>query len=84
VALDVGFGYTKIVSDTGADVFPSVVGEWDAGRPSPGWRLNGKLHVMGVPGDSIEAFLLFSGRRLIEGVNTGTAIDSGARSRFPC
>ena len=43
-----------------------------------GLAVNGKLLVMGVPGDAIQVspFILFSGRRAIEGVNTGTAIDA--------
>jgi alcohol dehydrogenase/propanol-preferring alcohol dehydrogenase len=43
-----------------------------------GLAVNGKLLVMGVPLDNMEVspFLLFSGRRAIEGVNTGTAIDA--------
>jgi D-arabinose 1-dehydrogenase-like Zn-dependent alcohol dehydrogenase len=43
-----------------------------------GLGLNGKLLLMGVPMENIETppFVLFSGRRSIEGVNTGTAIDS--------
>ncbi|MES1209035.1 MAG: alcohol dehydrogenase catalytic domain-containing protein, partial [Pseudomonadota bacterium] len=44
----------------------------------PGLGVNGKLLVMGVPTENIPVspFVLFSGRRAIEGVNTGTAIDA--------
>jgi D-arabinose 1-dehydrogenase-like Zn-dependent alcohol dehydrogenase len=44
----------------------------------PGLGLNGKLLVIGVGPDPIEAsaFLLIGGRRSIEGVYSGTAIDS--------
>lgn len=42
IGLDVGFGYTKSVSATGADAFPSVVGDWAGSRPGqdllPGHR----------------------------------------------
>jgi alcohol dehydrogenase/propanol-preferring alcohol dehydrogenase len=43
-----------------------------------GLAVNGKLLMMGVPPDTIDIppFLLFSGRRAVEGVNTGSAIDS--------
>jgi D-arabinose 1-dehydrogenase-like Zn-dependent alcohol dehydrogenase len=49
-----------------------------------GLAVNGKLLVMGVPGDKLEvsAFILFSGRRAIEGVNTGTAIDAADTLAF--
>jgi len=49
-----------------------------------GLAVNGKLLVMGVPGDKLEVspFLLFSGRRAIEGVNTGTAIDAADTLAF--
>ncbi len=44
----------------------------------PGLGLNGKLLVIGVSGDPMEvpAFVLISGRRSIEGVYAGIAIDS--------
>lgn len=42
IGLDVGFGYTKSVSATGPDAFPSVVGDWVGARPGqdllPGQR----------------------------------------------
>jgi len=49
-----------------------------------GLGVNGKLLVMGVPGENIEVppFILFSGRRAIEGVNTGTAIDAADTLAF--
>jgi alcohol dehydrogenase/propanol-preferring alcohol dehydrogenase len=49
-----------------------------------GLGINGKLLVMGVPGDNMEvsAFILFSGRRAIEGVNTGSAIDAADTLAF--
>lgn len=49
-----------------------------------GLRVNGKLLVMGVPRDHLEvsAAILFSGRRVIEGVNTGTAVDAADTLAF--
>jgi D-arabinose 1-dehydrogenase-like Zn-dependent alcohol dehydrogenase len=49
-----------------------------------GLAVNGKLLVMGVPGDKLEVppVLLFSGRRAVEGVNTGTAIDAADTLAF--
>jgi alcohol dehydrogenase/propanol-preferring alcohol dehydrogenase len=49
-----------------------------------GLAVNGKLLVMGVPADKLEvsAFVLFSGRRAIEGVNTGTAVDAADTLAF--
>lgn len=49
-----------------------------------GLAVNGKLLLMGVPGDNLEVppFILFSGRRAIEGVNTGTAIDAADTLAF--
>ena len=49
-----------------------------------GLAVNGKLLVMGVPGDNLEVspFILFSGRRAIEGVNTGSAIDAADTLAF--
>jgi D-arabinose 1-dehydrogenase-like Zn-dependent alcohol dehydrogenase len=49
-----------------------------------GLAVNGKLLVMGVPRDNLEvpAFILFSGRRAIEGVNTGTALDAADTLAF--
>ncbi len=49
-----------------------------------GLGVNGKLLVMGVPAESLEVspFILFSGRRAIEGVNTGTAIDAADALAF--
>jgi D-arabinose 1-dehydrogenase-like Zn-dependent alcohol dehydrogenase len=44
----------------------------------PGLALNGKLLLVGVPGEPLEvpAFPLIGGRRSIEGVYSGTSIDS--------
>ena len=49
-----------------------------------GMAVNGKLLVMGVPLDNLEVppFILFSGRRAIEGVNTGSAIDAADTLAF--
>ena len=49
-----------------------------------GLAVNGKLLVMGVPLDNLEVspFFLFSGRRAIEGVNTGSAIDAADTLAF--
>src|SRR5262249_58238878 len=49
-----------------------------------GLAVNGKLLLMGVPLDNLEVtpFFLFSGRRAIEGVNTGTAIDAADTLAF--
>jgi D-arabinose 1-dehydrogenase-like Zn-dependent alcohol dehydrogenase len=49
-----------------------------------GMAVNGKLLLMGVPGNNLEVppFILFSGRRAIEGVNTGTAIDAADTLAF--
>jgi D-arabinose 1-dehydrogenase-like Zn-dependent alcohol dehydrogenase len=49
-----------------------------------GLAVNGKLLVMGVPRDNLEVspIILFSGRRAIEGVNTGTAIDAADTLAF--
>ena len=49
-----------------------------------GLAVNGKLLVMGVPGDKMEVspFILFSGRRAIEGVNTGSAVDAADTLAF--
>jgi D-arabinose 1-dehydrogenase-like Zn-dependent alcohol dehydrogenase len=49
-----------------------------------GLKVNGKLLVMGVPGDKLQVspFILFTGRRAIEGVNTGTAIDAADTLAF--
>ncbi|HVY40892.1 MAG TPA: alcohol dehydrogenase [Polyangia bacterium] len=50
----------------------------------PGLAVNGKLLVMGVPAENLEVspFILFSGRRAIEGVNTGTAVDAADTLAF--
>jgi alcohol dehydrogenase/propanol-preferring alcohol dehydrogenase len=49
-----------------------------------GLGVNGKLLVMGVPSEkmAVSPFILFSGRRAIEGVNTGTAIDAADTLAF--
>jgi D-arabinose 1-dehydrogenase-like Zn-dependent alcohol dehydrogenase len=49
-----------------------------------GLAVNGKLLLMGVPGENLQVppFILFSGRRAIEGVNTGTAIDAADTLAF--
>ena len=49
-----------------------------------GLAVNGKLLVMGVPAEKMEVspIILFSGRRAIEGVNTGSAIDAADTLAF--
>jgi D-arabinose 1-dehydrogenase-like Zn-dependent alcohol dehydrogenase len=50
----------------------------------PGLAWSGKLLILGVPIEPLEvsAFTLFSGRRSIEGVNSGTSIDSQDTAAF--
>ena len=54
VGLDVGFGYTKRVTATGTDVFPSVVGEWRTDGFRLGARLNGADQLRGIEGVTVE------------------------------